>query len=242
MLNALRMELHRITPSLECPNKVSPPSSFGHGAPLGGYTTGTSLHHIWLEYSTLLWLRQKYLEGLSAEIDAQIAASRVPSTPAAAAGHASVHRSPRAARTFHRTLPANPSGVLVPLAEWASKHKATRQPDLVLVPVPGLERHVRLPDGRIEDRSGYVPEWASSLVEKVAAYQEEHKALCAAAIAKAEEDRIQAEVAARVTAIRQAEAARLLAEQEAARKAAFEAEVNRRVQEALSGGGGATSH
>ncbi len=238
MLNALRMELHRITPSLECPNKVSPPSSFGHGAPLGGYTTGTSLHHIWLEYSTLLWLRQKYLEGLSAEVDAQFAASR---SPTASTTTAAPHRHPRVARYSTYVRPVNPSGVLAPLAEWASKHKATRQPDLVLVPVPGLERHVRLPDGRIEDRSGYVPEWASSLVEKVAAYQSEYKALCAAALAKAEEDRIQAEVAARVTAIRQAEAARLYAEKEAARKAAFEAEVERRVQEALSGGGGATS-
>ena len=79
---------------------------------------------------------------------------------------------------------------------------------------------------------------------KITAYQPEFQELRKTTIAKIEEDKIQKEVDARISAIKQAEARRLLAEQEESRKAAFEAEVNRRVQEALQttsliGGGSA---
>jgi hypothetical protein len=239
MLNDLRVELGRITPSLECPNPVPPPPC--HGAPLGGYTAGTSLHHIWLDYSTLLWHRKKYLESLSSEVDAVIAANASPVTPdTGVAGF----RHPRAMPRV--SLPRNPADVLAPLVTWTAKHKATRCPDMHLLSVPGLERNVRQPDGTLKLVESFVPAWASEIVAKVSAYQEELKSQTAAALAKAEEDRIQKEVAARLAAIKQAEAAAAHAKEEAARKAAFEAEVERRVLDALRssslvGGGGATS-
>ena len=194
----------------------------------------TSLHHIMLDYNTFLWHRKKYLESLSSEVDAVIAANASPVTPDT---EVVGFRHPRA-------MPRNPADVLAPLVEWA-EHKATRHPALHMLSVPGLKRNVWQPDGTFKLVESFVPAWASDIVAKVSAYQEELKAQTAAAWAKAEEDRIQKEVAARLAAIKYAEAAAAHAKEEAARKAAFEAEVERRVQEALrsvamEGGGGAT--
>ena len=201
VLADLQMELTRLRPSLECPDTVVEASP--HGAPLGGYTMGTSFHHVFQAYRQLVWTRDQYLSRLTREIEASVApAGRHPRAP--------------------------PSNVLRPLAVWAA-----HRPGQTLVPVPGTTRIRRYPDGREERSDMMVPDWAAPVLEVLVVAERKHTEERAAAAAKAEEDRIAAEVARRVAAIKYAEAARIHAEEEAARKAAFEAEVERRVAAAI---------
>ena len=204
ILADLQAELGRLRASLECPASAGGGSIAPHGAPLGGLTLETSFHTVFQGYRALVWTRDQYLSGLTREIEASVA-------PAP-------DGRPR----------APPSNVLRPLAEWAA-----RRPGQTLVPVPGTTRIHRHPDGREERSDTMVPDWAAPVLDALATAERTFAAQRAAAAAKAEEDRIAAEVARRVSAIRYAEAARVHAEEEAARKAVFEAEVARRVAAAL---------